>query len=212
MNMKSIPILICCYIFFLLASCTSSNKKSEETKDSLDIPTVSFPDDTQGISEVITRFARAYLSQDNEKANALIHPDLGLYVIYRPGAQDTYERVDSIDFAKPVPEHFPYTTFANTYALSFEELPSFDCGMEKWNKLGFFCDTTVQANELTAIATFNYEFNGINDTDLAEVKQLEKGTFRVMLTKDENLIFHVKKHQGNWYVFVLDRAYGWCDA
>ncbi|MBD1421026.1 hypothetical protein [Sphingobacterium chuzhouense] len=209
--MKNISIFICCYVI-LMTSCTSSNKKTEETKDTMDTPTAIFPEDTQGISEVITRFTRAYLSQDKEKANALIHPDLGLYVIYRPGAADTYEKLDSIDFSRPTPEYFPYVTFENDYALTFEKLPVFDCGEEKWDKLGFFCDTTSQANQLTTIATFDHEFNGISDDELTEIKQLEKDTFRVILTKDENLIFHVKKYQDKWYVFVLDRAYGGCDA
>lgn len=209
--MKNISIFICCYVI-LMASCTSSNKKTEDTKDSINTPTAVFPEDTQGISEVITRFTRAYLSQDNEKANALINADLGLYVIYRPGAADTYERIDSINFSRPIPEYFPYTAFENDYALTFEKLPIFDCGEEKWDKLGFFCDTTSQANQLTTIATFDHEFNGISDDELAEIKQLEKDTFRVILTKDESLIFHVKKYQDKWYVFVLDRAYGGCDA
>lgn len=209
--MKNIYTFLCgCLI--LMTSCTSSNKKTEETKDSTAIPTAVFPEDTKGINEVISRFSDAYLRQDNEKANALVHPELGLFIIYRPGASNAYERVDSIDFEKPVPEYFPYTTFENDFILTYEDLPSFDCGGEKWDKLGFFCDTTVQANELTEIASFNHEFNGISDAELAEIKELEKGTFRVILTKDENLIFHVKKYQGNWYVFVLDRAYGWCDA
>src|SRR5690606_9260075 len=119
---------------------------------------------------------------------------------------------DLIDFNRPVPEYFPYTTFENDYVLTFEKLPAFDCGEEKWDKLGFFCDTTSQARQLTTIATFDQEFNGMNEADLVAIKQLEKDTFRVILTRDENLIFHVKKHQDKWYVFVLDRAYAWCDA
>lgn len=209
--MKNIYTFLCGCIV-LMASCTSPNKKSEETKDSTDTPIVVFPEDTQGISEVISRFSSAYLSQDNKKANALVHPELGLYIIYRPGASNTYERVDRIDFTKSVPGYFPYTTFENDYVLTYEELPIFDCGSEKWDKLGFFCDTTTQANELTEIAAFNHEFNGISDAELAEIKELEKDTFRVILTKKENLIFHVKKYQGNWYVIVLDRAYAGCDA
>jgi len=195
-----------------MASCTSSNNKNKDTKDTIKSTTVIFPEDTRGISEAITRFARAYLTQDQEKANALIHPDLGLYIIYRPGVADTYQKVDSIDFNRPVPEYFPYTTFENDYVLTFEKLPAFDCGEEKWDKLGFFCDTTSQARQLTTIATFDQEFNGMNEADLVAIKQLEKDTFRVILTRDENLIFHVKKHQDKWYVFVLDRAYAWCDA
>lgn len=209
--MRNIYTFLCGCILFM-ASCTSSTKKSDETKDSIDTPTVASPTDTGGMTETITRFSSAYINQDNEKANALIHPELGLYIIYRPGAANTYERVDSIDFSKPIPQYFPYTTFENDYILTFEELPIFDCGEEKWDKLGFVCDTTAQATALTEIASFDYEFNGIDAVELAEIKQLEKDTFRVILTKNENLIFHIKNYDGKWYVMVLDRAYGWCDA
>ncbi|SRR5690606_733044 len=209
--MRNTLIFICCYVL-LVTSCNSSNKKTEDSKDSTDTPTAVFPEDTQEISAVITRFAAAYLRQDQEKANALIHPDLGLYIIYRPGVADTYEKIDSINFDRPTPEYFPYTTFENDYTLTFEKLPAFDCGEEKWDKLGFFCDTTSQANQLTTIAAFDREFNGISDDALAKIKQLEKDTFRVILAKNEHLIFHVKKYDNKWYIFVLDRAYAGCDA
>ncbi|HLS93922.1 hypothetical protein BC792_11826 [Sphingobacterium allocomposti] len=208
--MKNLGLALCCLILACV-SCTSSNKKTEEKKDSTEntqIPSA----ETQQITETITRFTRAYISQDNQKANALIHPDLGLYVIYRPGAADTYERVDSIDFQKPLPTHFPYTTFENEYVLRFDKLPVYDCGGEKWDKLGFFCDTTEQAIQLTRIAEFRQEFGEVGDDELKTITEIEKDSFRVILTKNENLIFHVKKYNGAWYVTVLDRAYGWCDA
>jgi len=169
-------------------------------------------DEAQAMTEVITRFTRAYLSQDNEKANALIHPDLGLYIIYRPGAMDDYKRVDRLDFKKPVPEHFPYTSFENDYVLSFGEIPQYDCGGEKWDKLGFFCDSTKQANQLSQIIASKQEFEKIDASTISTIKELEKDSYRVVLTNAENLIFHIKKYEGTWYVIVLDRAYGWCDA
>jgi len=191
-------------------SCNSSSKKNEDNKDAAD--SIATFEQTQQLTEVITRFARAYISQDNDKVNALIHPDLGLYIIYRPGASDVYAHVSRIDFSKPVPNHFPYTTFQNDYTLTFEKLPVFDCGSEKWDKLGFFADTTATANQLTTIAIFRQEFENVSAAEVAQIKELEKDTYRIILTVNENLVFHVKKYEGAWYVIVLDRAYGWCDA
>lgn len=209
--MKKIVLSICCSML-IMASCTSSQKKTEETKDTVSATTVTLPADEQAIRDVVIRFTEAYLQQENSKANTFIHPDLGLYIIYRPGAADTYERIDSIDFNRPTPEYFPYSTFENDYTLTFGPLPVFDCGAEKWDKLGFFCDTTSQANQLTRIASFKLAFNEIDEAEETKIKQLEKDTYRVILTKNENLIFHVKKTAGKWYVLVLDRAYAWCDA
>lgn len=210
--MRKLTLAFGCLIAVALftTSCNSSNKKTEEQKDSVN--TTARTDETQAITEVITRFTRAYISQDNGKANALIHPKLGLYIIYRPGAMDTYERVDSIDFNKPVPEHFPYPTFENNYVLTFDKLPTYDCGEEKWDKLGFIADTTAQANQLTQIAEFKQEFKEIDAAAVSSIAELEKDSYRVVLTNAENLIFHVKKYEGAWYVIALDRAYGWCDA
>lgn len=191
-------------------SCNSSSKKNEDNKDAAD--SIATFEQTQQLTEVITRFARAYISQDNDKVNALIHPDLGLYIIYRPGASDVYAHVSRIDFSKPVPNHFPYTTFQNDYTLTFEKLPVFDCGSEKWDKLGFFADTTATANQLTTIAIFRQEFENVSAAEVAQIEELEKDTYRIILTVNENLVFHVKKYEGAWYVIVLDRAYGWCDA
>ncbi|MFD1769338.1 hypothetical protein [Sphingobacterium suaedae] len=207
--MKNTWLTLCCFII-VCSSCTSSNKKTEERTDSVRTPITT--EETQLISEVITRFARAYISQDNQKANALINPKLGLYIIYRPGAADSYEHVDSIDFQSPIPTHFPYTKFENDYVLTFDKLPVYDCGGEKWDKLGFFCDTTTQANQLTQIAKFKQEFDEKNAAEVSKISEIEKDTYRVILTKNENLIFHIKKFEGAWYVIVLDRAYGWCDA
>lgn len=205
---KLLWILLISSIFAV--SCNSSSKKNEDNKDTAD--SIATFEQTQQLTEVITRFARAYISQDNDKVNALIHPDLGLYIIYRPGASDVYAHVSRIDFSKPVPNHFPYTTFQNDYTLTFEKLPVFDCGSEKWDKLGFFADTTATANQLTTIAIFRQEFENVSAAEVAQIKELEKDTYRIILTVNENLVFHVKKYEGAWYVIVLDRAYGWCDA
>ena len=164
------------------------------------------------MTEVITRFVRAYVSKDNQKANKLIHPDLGLYVIYRPGAMDTYQHIDSIDFGNPVPNHYPYSDITNDYGLTFASLPVFDCGTEKWDKLGLIADTTKQADQLTFIAEFKNKFEEITDQQLIQIKEIEKDTYRIILTSEDPLIFHIKSYQGVWYIIALDRAYSGCDA
>src|SRR5690606_22318529 len=152
-----------CLGMLLIAACTSSNKKSEETKSTTDTTaTTPVPAYTQGLDEVITGFTHAYLRRNQTKINTFIHPDLGLYVIYRPGAADTYQKIDHIDFDNPTPAHVPYCTFERNYTLRFEELPVFDCGKAKWDMRRFFCDATTQAKQLTWIATFYREFNGVS--------------------------------------------------
>lgn len=198
----------------LLTSCGQGTTNSGIKKDSLTVVSPITVEEENDLTEVITRFVRAYASKDNNKVNRLIHPDLGFTIIYRPGAADTFVQVDSINFSKSVPDYFPYPTIKNDYALVFEKLPEFDCGREKWTKLGFFCDTTSHPNQLSNIVAFEKEFDEstLPEEQLDKIEVNEAASFRVILTLDTPLVFHVQRYQGAWYVTTLDRAYAGCDA
>lgn len=209
-------------IFLLAFACSllfsaCNQKKTKETTAASDSTRTSVPKaELSNISEVITRFVRAYNSQDNQKANALIHRDLGLTIIYRPGVTDRFIRVDSLDFNQPVPAYYAYPKVDNSYALTFDTLPTFDCGTEKWSKEGFICDSTSTANStiLANIAKFEAEFDSIafDTARKTAISKAEDQSYRVILTTAEPLIFHVKQYNGAWYVTLLDRAYAGCDA
>lgn len=206
-------VVVLFVLFF--ASCGQGNKKQEEEKkDSVAQVLPVTAEERNELSEVITRFVRAYENKDGGKVNKLIHPELGFTVIYRPGASDTFVKVDSVDFAKAIPEYYPYPSIKNEYALTFAKLPEFDCGTEKWTKHGFFCDTTSHPNQLSNIVAFEKEFDQrlFSESQLEELEKSEAESFRVIVTLDVPLVFHVQRYKGNWYVTVLDRAYAGCDA
>lgn len=195
----------------LATSCRETKKQTEQTKDTV-VTTIEPLQDTTSMQDVILGFAAAYNTQDTAKTNAYIHPELGLYIIYTPGVADVYQKVKGLDFKKPVPEHFPYSKAKNEYNLRYESLPEFDCGKDRWTKLGFFCDSTATPDQLSQILDFKRDYENIPKTEVEQIKMIEKDSYRVILTKNDNLIFHVKRYKGAWYVTVLDRAYGWCDA
>lgn len=206
-----LPILLLCLIW----SCNQGNKSSKtDSKDSVSSVVPTSPEEEQNLSEVITRFARAYASKDNAKANQLIHPDLGIYIIYRPGAVDNFVKMDSLDFQAPIPSFYAYTDLEHDYALTYDKLPTIDCGDFTWDKVGFICDTTSRPQQLLNIAKFANEFNEgeYTDADLQQLENAGKQSFRVIITAEEPLIFHVQHYQGKWYVSLLDRAYANCDA
>jgi len=201
----------------ILGSCNSNNKNADNAPQETERTPIQSPEQVQQISEVITRFARAYLSQDNQKINSLIHPDYGIAIIFRPGVMDDYQVVDSLDFKTPVPIHYGYPTFNNEQVLTFEKLPAFDCGTEKWNKLGFFCDSLAGSttNKMETIVKFQQEFNEVKHPEAQQqINDLEDGSYRVILAQSSNdyLIFHVKQFQNSWYVTMLDRSYASCEA
>ncbi len=212
--MKKIIVVVFVSLL-ILSACNRSNKKtSENPQDSVSHILSNDVEELQDLSEVITRFVRAYASQDEAKLNSLLHAELGLTIIYRPGASDNFITVDSIDLAHPVPDYYPYPSLENTYALTFGSLPKFDCGTEKWDKQGLVCDTTIHPTQLTQIALFEKEFNEATYSRVAleEIRNRENASFRVIVTAKNPLVFHVQKYKGRWYVSVLDRAYGGCDA
>jgi hypothetical protein len=138
--MKRLYFLPILFVLLIFAACNNRNKNTEadSNQDSISGTVPITAEQVQDISEVITRFVRAYSNKDNEKANRLIHPQLGLYIIYRPGAADSFMHTDSLDFNNPMPNYYPYPDFENEYALTFEELPVFSCNDFTWNKQGLF--------------------------------------------------------------------------
>lgn len=208
------------FLFFLFAlfglyACNQGGSKQTKeqeiiTQDSLVAVNLS----ADSIDNAINSFVDAYIKKDSKAANALIHPDLGISIIFRPGASDLYYHVDSIDFSRPVPEYYPYFDVKKDFELAYDKLPEFDCGTDKWNKQGFYCDTTLTPKQLSEIVEFEKEFQPANfpSSYVQKIADLEKDSYRVILTSENPLIFHVKKYKGKWYVTVLDRAYAGCDA
>ena len=210
---KSLIATLSCFAFFI--SCNQKNNSANNSqKDTVQVVVPENRAEEQSLSEVITKFVRAYSSEDNEKVNSLISKDLGFYIIYRPGASDTFMKTDSLDFSKPIPEYYAYPKFVSEHALVYDKLPIYDCGLEKWDKEGFYCDTTAHPNQLSNIAAFEDEFeeDKFSEEDLLKLEIAEKESYRVIVTNDNPLIFHVRKYKGKWYVVALDRAYAGCDA
>lgn len=210
-------IILGIIVLIIAASCNQGGKNtdSDETRDSIVAVAPANVEEENQLAEVITRFVRAYISKDNTKANALIHPQLGIYIIYRPGVADYFVRQDSLDFAHPIPEQFAYPDISTEYALTFEKLPVYDCETTKWDKQGFVCDTASHPKQLSNIAAFQEEYNDhvYSDDELEELERSEQESYRVIVTSElDPLIFHVRKYKGSWYVTTLDRAYTNCDA
>lgn len=206
--------LLCLIVAFFFQACNQTKTNNEEKKDSVKVDVVSGSLIDSTLEKTIYDFISAYENKNSVEVNKFIHPDFGLAVIYRPGAMDRFSFTDSIDFNKPIPEYWAYESIKRDSSLRMAVLPEFDCGLEKWNKLGLFCDTAKTPDELSKIMAFELEFDeAVYTQELQDkVKNLEKNSFRVIMTTESPLIFHVKKLDGKWYITTLDRAYAGCDA
>ena len=220
-------VLICLSIGVI--SCRNNKKEDKAVKiaqDSIPLDTISKPDtiekevkkeDTETLEEVLEKIAKAYTDQDSKTINNYIHPKLGIYIIYRPGALDSYVHQSNFNFSKPVPEYHSYEKLNYKGPLKAGKLPVFDCGTMKWDKLGFFYDKKSRPNELSQTAKFMNEILDakINKTELQRLRNIETRSYRAIMTSNESeepFVFHVTKEGEKWYITVIDRAYAGCDA
>jgi len=220
-------VLICLSIGVI--SCRNNKKEDKAVKiaqDSIPLDTISKPDtiekevkkeDTETLEEVLEKIAKAYTDQDSKTINNYIHPKLGIYIIYRPGALDSYVHQNSFNFSKPVPEYHSYEKLSYKGPLKAGKLPVFDCGTMKWDKLGFFYDRKSRPNELSQTAKFMNEILDakINQAELLRLRNIETRSYRAIMTSNESeepFVFHVTKEGEKWYITVIDRAYAGCDA
>lgn len=194
-------------------ACNQKGSSTTEKKDSVAVVKPIVQEDSS-LQSIIYAFLEAYENKSNEGINKLIHPDLGLTVIYRPGVADVFSQVDTFNYEKPIPNYWGYEPVKNDFSIAFDSLPEYDCGLEKWDKLGLYCDTISHPNQLSQIINFEMEFEAVKYTPefIDAIKLEEAESYRVILTSENPLIFHVRRYQGNWYVTVLDRAYAGCDA
>jgi len=195
-------------------SCNQPNNKQKENKDSVANPLRVDVIANNEVQHLIDSFVKAYEQRNDAAVNQLIHPDLGLTIIYRPGVADTFTKIETFDFKKPIPAYYAYPEAKSSYNLTFDKLPDYDCATEKWNKVGLYCDTTVRPVQLSQIVAFELEFepHKYAKEQISEIQKSEKDSYRVILTGENPLVFHLQKYNDNWYVTVLDRAYGGCDA
>lgn len=206
---------------WICVSCTNTKKQeeSESVNDSSvlmneDVPNANNTGDRRFVSDMVIAFIKAYNERDNEKINSYIHPEAGIMFIHRPGAMDWFEKVSKIDFERPVPSYYPYASAENDYEITYEVAPKYDCGTEKWNKMGLFVDLTTATNLLKPIAANLNEFEDVQLAPdyLKQIEMAEKDSYRVVVTTPIPLIFHVKQFGNNWYATILDRGYADCGA
>lgn len=219
--MRNIFFLFLLTFIWICASCNNTKKQesSESDMDSTvlmndDLSNANINSDRRFVSDMVTAFIKAYNERDNEKINSYIHPEAGIIFIHRPGAMDWFEKVSKIDFDSPVPSYYPYASAENDYEIKYEVAPKYDCGSEKWNKMGLFIDLTTATNLLKPIANNLNEFEDVqlDPNYLKQIETAEKDSYRVVLTTPTPLIFHVKQFGNNWYVTILDRGYADCGA
>jgi hypothetical protein len=164
---------------------------------------------------VVAAFAKNDIAAINKN---YIHPEYGVYTIYRPGAIDRFVQSDTLDVTAPLPHGQTHSSKAKPgqYPLRYRRLPRFDCDKEAWDKTGLYADTIRHPKPLTHIALFEekYEERIYNKKEKARLRFIENNSFCIIFTETEagGLVFYMMRIKGRWYLSVIDMAMGDCSA
>ena len=170
----------------------------------------SFCQTDKELENTIFSILKAYSDKDEATLNSFINEETGLYVLFRRGVFDEFEKTMHIDFDNPVPEYFPYFGFEMFGKIHYEALPQFDYESESWNKTGLFVDTTYVDNLLSETAKNLVEYRGDNIEAklIRQFEEIESKSFRIILV-DQNggeFIFYLTKLNDKWVLTIIDRV------
>lgn len=165
----------------------------------------------------IEKIIKAFNEKDGS-LNQFIHPETGLYVIFRLGIFDQFQKVNKIDFDYPTPAHWTYPIVDPDCEINYEDLPVYSCVNDKWSKAGLFCDINNQNHLLSQTASnlVKYELtDSISQSMIDTFIELENRSHRVVLVdkmEGEGLIFYLTLINDKWYLTMLDRVSSDCST
>lgn len=148
----------------------------------------------------------------------MIHPVYGLYLVYRPGAMDTYHPMKKLDNEYPyrLEDHPVNATGLKRYPLAYGKLPVFNCDNNTWNKRGFYADTLKRFSPVSQIVAFRkqYEELEITKSEMNAIRLIEKGSRKVIYTgrSGDGIIFYLYHSKGKWFLSIIDIVTTDCSA
>jgi len=179
-------------------------------------PSCLSPSHNTRLEDAIIKVVRAYHDRDSASINRMIHPETGLYIIYRRGVFPEIQNTDGIDFNQPVPGHFAYEGIKPVTKIQYEELPDYSCEKGTWSKTGLFCDTASRDHLLSETARDLKKYRGdkIPEKRIKHFKELENKSQRVVLVDEEGgeLVFYLTRMDDTWYLTMIDRLTSDCSA
>lgn len=164
-------------------------------------------------SEIVNAFAK----KNVQAINKYLEPSIGIYVIARPGAMDVFTNYKKLDTKNPLLMKYPYkdTSMVKKHTVNYGTAPKFNCGSMKWDKEGFFADSSTKYIRISDIMYFRtryenakYSNEDVAKKDLAE-KQMRKVVF-TQIAKHHGLVFYMSFLKGKWYLTVVDTTEASC--
>ncbi len=167
------------------------------------------------IRDILQLSADANVSEINEK---YIHPEFGVYDVFRIGVPDTFEQHSAIDFSFPTGQNF--SRYPNLMEITETAIPKevvtynaiFDCNEMVWDREGLFVTDSIsypRISEILKQAVF--ETSKFSKSFHKQVKHIEENSHRVVFT-ELDIVFYLTKIDEKWYLTLFDRVTTDCSA
>lgn len=176
-------------------------------------------DSEASFRKLCSEIANAFAKQSIKDINKYINPEIGIYIITRPGVMDNASHQKSLDEVKPFIIPYPYKDKSQIkkHKVVFGTSPRYDCGTEKWDKRGFIADSSTLYDRASAVYYMTGKYGGekLAEEEMEKIKTLEKRSRKVVFTelkKGKGIVFHVTLMNGKWYLFLVDLVAGSCEA
>jgi len=99
------------------------------------------------LEDAIIRIVKAIQNKDEKALNGFIPQDGVTLMHYPVGMMPAYDNFSKISFDEQTPDALVLGSIDITdFKVHFEELPSYDCDKEQWNKIGIYASTTEEKN------------------------------------------------------------------
>lgn len=183
--------------------------------------------------------AQAFLERDMNKMNSFIHPEKGIYLLYRfsmlfsymhlnklPKKYSDKKYADDAWVINSAPLDLSFPSKDSVYIIRpavFDSTINFDCD-NNWNKHGSFVDSVHKPSLFSDIIKQEIEVEGlsmepsqlkIKKKELAMAKTLEKKSRMIVFNEFEDydeLVFYMTLINGKWYLSLIHCAISDCGA
>jgi len=171
-----------------------------------------------GFQSACRAVIKAVAAKNLKALNALVHPVYGVYLVYRPGAMDSYQRFSKLENEYPyrLEDHPVQAADMNRYPLVYGKLPLYNCDNNTWNRKGFCTDTLKRYAPISEIVAFRKKYDEIeiSKADLSAIRMIEKGSRKVVFTgrSGDGIVFYLYYSKGKWYLSIIDTVTTDCSA
>jgi hypothetical protein len=146
-------------------------------------------------------------ANDKDRLSDFLIKDFGVARVHTPGIYTVVSMSSEAPSIGKLEGVSGYNEISDSYSVSYEAFPTFDCSTEKWSKRGIYCDAVDGDGTLAGVARMNNE-QGISEWSAKELKRFEtlgKTSRMVMIVDEEEYAvqFILTLWEGEWHLTAI---------